>query len=76
MYSDNNSDLIAMAYAYKEIISPDERDITLTLGSNYGAIVWLNGMETFNFHVGKGTFADLEILSIHLKKVLIKFCKS
>lgn len=68
MYSDNNSDLIAMAYAYKEIISPDERDITLTLGSNYGAIVWLNGMETFNLHVGKGTVADLEILSIHLKK--------
>lgn len=68
MYSNNNSDLVAMAYAYTEITSPDERDITLTLGSNDGAKVWLNGKEIFNLHVGRGAVADQEFLSVHLKK--------
>ena len=68
MYSENNSDLVAMAYAYTEVISPDERDITLTLGSNDGAKVWLNGKEIFNLHIPRGAVADQEFLSVHLKK--------
>ncbi len=67
-YSEGNTDLVAMAYAYAEIISPDERDITLTLGSNDGAKVWLNGKVIYNLHTGRGAISDQEILSAHLKK--------
>lgn len=68
IYSENNSDLVAIAYAYTEVISPDERDITLTLGSNDGAKVWLNGKEIYNLHIPRGAVADQEFLSVHLKK--------
>ncbi|MCK5700258.1 MAG: amidohydrolase family protein, partial [Cyclobacteriaceae bacterium] len=54
MYSENNYDLVAMAYAYTEVISPDERDITLTLGSNDGAKVWINGKVIYNLHTARG----------------------
>lgn len=32
-----------IAYAYTELLSPDERKVTLTLGSDDGVKVWLNG---------------------------------
>jgi len=61
-------DMIGMAYASTEIISPDDRDITLTMGSNDGAKIWLNGEVIYNEHVGRSAIADQIFLKIHLKK--------
>jgi len=61
-------DMIGMAYAYTEIISPDDRDLTLTLGSNDGAKIWLNGEIIYNEHVGRSAIADQVFLKVHLKK--------
>ena len=61
-------DMIGMAYAYTEIISPDDRDLTLTLGSNDGAKIWLNGEVIYNEHVGRSAIADQVFLKVHLKK--------
>jgi len=61
-------DMIGMAYAYTEIISPDDREITLTLGSNDGAKIWLNEELIYNVHVGRSAIADQVFLKVHLKK--------
>ncbi len=61
-------DMIGMAYAYTEIASPDDREVTLTLGSNDGAKIWLNGEIIYNVHVGRSAIADQVFLKIHLKK--------
>jgi len=61
-------DMVAMAYAYTEIISPDDREITLTLGSNDGAKIWLNDEVIYNVHVGRSAIADQIFLNVHLKK--------
>lgn len=71
-YSHGNSELVAIAYAYTEIISPDNREITLTLGSNDGAKVWLNGEVIYNVHIGRGAVADQEFLKVKLKKGINK----
>jgi len=75
-FPDKGSDYVAMTYAYTEIVSPDERDITLTLGSNDGAKVWLNGKEIYNLHTARGAISDQEFILVHLKKgvnrVLVK----
>jgi hypothetical protein len=61
-------DMVAMAYAYTEVISPDDREITLTLGSNDGAKIWLNGEVIYNVHVGRSAIADQVFLPVYLKK--------
>lgn len=61
-------DMIGMAYAHTEIISPDDREITLTLGSNDGAKLWLNGEVIYNEHVGRSAIADQVFLKVQLKK--------
>jgi hypothetical protein len=61
-------DMIGMAYAYTEIISPDDRELTLTLGSNDGAKLWLNGEVIYNEHVGRSAIADQIFLKVQLKK--------
>ncbi|MBE9519063.1 MAG: amidohydrolase family protein, partial [Bacteroidetes bacterium] len=61
-------DMLGMAYAYTEIISPDDREITLTLGSNDGAKIWLNEELIYNVHVGRSAIADQVFLKVHLKK--------
>ena len=61
-------DMVGMAYAYTEIISPDDREITLTLGSNDGAKLWLNGEVIYNEHVGRSAIADQVFLKVQLKK--------
>jgi len=63
-----HGDLVGMAFAYTEITSPDDREITLTLGSNDGAKIWLNGEVIYNLRVGRSAVADQEFLQIHLKK--------
>jgi len=61
-------DMVGMAYAYTEIISPDDREITLTMGSNDGAKIWLNDEVIYNLHVGRSAIADQVFLDVHLKK--------
>ena len=67
-FPNKDSDWVAMVYAYTEIVSPDERDIILTLGSNDGAKVWLNGKIIYNVHAGRGAIVDQEFIKVHLKK--------
>lgn len=57
-----------MAYAYAEVISPDNRETRITLGSNDGAKMWVNNEVVYNKHVGRNAVADHEILTIKLKK--------
>lgn len=65
---DAAADMVGMAYAYTEIISPDDRELTLTLGSNDGAKIWLNDEIIYNVHVGRSAIADQVFLKINLKK--------
>ena len=63
-----HGDMVGMAYAYTEIISPDEGEFTLTLGSNDGAKIWLNDEVVYNVHTGRSAIADQVFLNVHLKK--------
>lgn len=57
-----------MAYAYTEVVSPDDREVKITLGSNDGAKMWINKQVVYNKHVGRNAVADHEILTVKLKK--------
>ena len=65
---EETGDMIGMAYAYTEIISANDCEITLTLGSNDGAKIWLNDKVIYNKHVGRSAIADQEFLKVQLKK--------
>jgi len=56
-----------MAYAYTELTSPDKRVIKITLGSNDGAKMWINGDIIYNRHVGRNAVPDQDILDVKLK---------
>ncbi len=62
------SAMIGMVYACAVIISPDDRTVTLTLGSNDGAKVWLNDEVIYTFTGGRNAIADQDFLDIQLKK--------
>ncbi len=70
------SDFIGMAYAYSEVHSPDDRQVTITLGSNDGAKMWINGEVVYNKSLGRSAIADQDFLQVRLKKgvnqILIK----
>lgn len=57
-----------IAYAYTEVVSPDSRDVKITLGSNDGAKMWVNDDIVYNVHAGRNAVADYEILKVKLKK--------
>ncbi len=63
---DSRAGSIGMVYAYTEIESPDDRQTTLTIGSNDGAKVWLNGKVIHNDKGGHNAVADRDILSVKL----------
>jgi hypothetical protein len=69
---ETNQDLRGMAYAYAELESPDARKITLTLGSNDGAKVWVNNAVVYNVDVGRTAVADQTFLEVPLKKGINK----
>ncbi|OYT15521.1 MAG: hypothetical protein B7C24_12610, partial [Bacteroidetes bacterium 4572_77] len=73
IYSSNKG---AIAYAYTEIESPNNRNILMTLGSDDGAKVWINGDLIFSKHIKRGATPDEEFLDVKLKKgkntVLVK----
>jgi len=64
----NPTDLKALAYAYAKIKSPDDRQVKMTLGSNDGAKVWVNGKVVYNEHVARGAVADQVFLKVTLHK--------
>ena len=57
-----------MAFAYAEVRSPDDRRVTLTLGSNDGAKMWLNGEVVYNKSLGRNAIADQDFLQVDLKQ--------
>ncbi len=57
-----------IAYAYTEIISPDNRELKLTIGSNDGAKIWINNKVVYNIHAARNAVPDQEILTVNLKK--------
>jgi uncharacterized protein len=57
-----------IAYAYTEVVSPDARDVKITLGSNDGAKMWINDDVVYNVHAGRNAVADHEILKVKFKK--------
>ena len=61
-------DLNALAYAFTEVESPNDRSAKITIGSNDGAKVWVNGQVVYNEHVARGAVADQVFVNIKLKK--------
>jgi hypothetical protein len=61
-----NDDVVS--YAYAEIISPDERDADLLIGSDDGAKAWLNGRLVHDHHVHRGWIPDQDREKVRLSK--------
>ncbi|MCK5814789.1 MAG: hypothetical protein KAH07_02480, partial [Flavobacteriaceae bacterium] len=72
IFSKRNADINpkseGIAYAFTEVISPDNREVKITLGSNDGAKVWINDKVVYKMHGGRNAVADQEILVVKLKK--------
>ena len=43
----------AVAYALVDLVSPDEQDVVLAVGSDDGVVMWLNGREVHRHDVGR-----------------------
>ncbi len=65
-------DLTGIAYAYVEITSSDKRKARLTLGSNDGAKLWVNGEVIYSEHIPRVAIADQIFLEASLQKGLNK----
>ena len=66
--SNSNPRSEGIAYAYTEVISPDNRDVIISLGSNDGAKLWVNQEVVYNKHAGRNAVADQEVLTVKFKK--------
>lgn len=71
-YSDGKTHLfsdtsVGSTYLYREIFSPGEREITVSLGSDDGIKVWLNQAEVLSKNVARGVAADQESLTLRLQ---------
>ena len=62
------------AYAYKEIYSDKEDIFLLSLGTNDGGRLWLNGTEVWDFPGARGVSPDDDLIPVFLKKGKIRFC--
>ncbi len=58
---------VGPTYLYREIISPGHREISVSLGSDDGIKVWLNGELVLSNNVARGVAADQETLTLKLK---------
>ena len=65
-----------VAYAYSEIVSPDDREILFALGSDDGIKVWVNGDVVHENHRARGLHYDQDRVVVKLKagnnRVLVK----
>lgn len=58
----------AVAYGVTWVESPDDRRVTVALGSDDGAAVWVNGVEVFRKFVQRGYNAREDRFDVALKK--------
>jgi uncharacterized protein len=65
---DHPEDLGALGYAFTQVKSPDNRSAKITIGSNDGAKLWVNGKVVYNEHVARGAVADQVFVDVQLKK--------
>lgn len=56
------------AYAYTDIQSPQEKVWLLSLGSNDGCRVWLNGERIFDYNMPRGFQPDDDVVPVFLRK--------
>ncbi len=63
---------LVVAYAFNQIISPEEQKIILSIGSNDGAKVWLNGKKIHEVHprTGRWLQKDDDYIPVILNKGL------
>ena len=71
-YQNVTPELKGIAYAYTEIISPDNKEITISIGSNDGAKMWMNGEVVYKLHAGRAAFPDQDIIKVNLRKGINK----
>jgi len=58
-----------LCYAFTELNAPVERDINIRIGSDDGAVVWLNGKQVYAKNEPRSWAADQDtITKVHLKK--------
>jgi hypothetical protein len=55
-----------VCYARCTIVAPEEMDIDMSLGSNDGAKVWLNGEEVFSWYGGRAAAPHQNTIPVHL----------
>ncbi len=55
-----------LAYARCTVIAPKETDVEMSLGSNDGAKVWVNGDEVFFWSGGRRAFPHEDRIPVHL----------
>ena len=55
-------------YALTYLVAPEEMDASLALGSDDGAIVWLNGEEVFRLDTGRAYSSKSDRIPVRLKK--------
>ncbi len=67
-YQNVTPELEGIAYAYSEVLSPDNRKITMSIGSNDGAKMWINGEVVYKLHAGRAAFPDQDIIKVNLRK--------
>jgi len=58
----------AAAYAYREVVADGEKLVFLSLGSNDGCRVWLNGEQVWDYSAGRGLKPDQDLIPVMLKK--------
>ena len=59
---------VGASYLYRVIDSPSDREVGVSLGSDDGIRVWLNGIEVLSNQVSRGVAADQESLTLPLKQ--------
>jgi hypothetical protein len=56
------------AYAYREFVSDQEQLLFLSLGSNDGCRVWLNGERIWDYAAGRGLKPDQDLVPVLMRK--------
>jgi hypothetical protein len=56
------------AYGYREIDSPDDQVVFLTLGTNDGGRLWVNGERVWDYSEPRGLVPDSDLIPILLRK--------
>ena len=55
-----------VCYARCTVVAPEAVDIDMSLGSNDGAKVWVNGEEVFALHTGRSATQHQDTIPVHL----------